>query len=158
MMTSNKDDWETPKELFDKLDKVYHFTLDPCATKGNAKCAKYYTKKDDGLAQSWKRERVFVNPPYGRRIGGWVRKCYKAAKVEDAIVVALLPSRTDTLWFHGYVLNAVGEEYAPYISIKFIRGRLKFEVNGKPVKNSAPFPSVLVQWGGIEHGLSSLEL
>jgi hypothetical protein len=67
-------EWATPQDLFDRLNKEFKFTLDPCATKENAKCKRFYTEKDDGLSKSWKRARVFMNPPYGREIGPWVKK------------------------------------------------------------------------------------
>lgn len=74
MFSSKKDDWETPQWLFDELDKEFHFTIDPCANESNRKCEKYYTKEQDGLTKCWKGETVFCNPPYGRKIGKWVKK------------------------------------------------------------------------------------
>lgn len=53
LTSSNTDEWATPQDLFDKLDATFHFTLDPCATPENAKCAKFYTKEQDGLKQDW---------------------------------------------------------------------------------------------------------
>ena len=130
-LTSNREDWETPQKLFDELDKVHHFTLDPCATPENTKCKKYYTKEDDGLSKSWQGEKVFCNPPYGRNIKDWVKKCAE----EDCDVVMLIPARTDTSYFHDYIYGKA--------EITFLRGRLKFESGGVP-GNSAPFPSMLV--------------
>lgn len=135
-MTSEKDDWETPQALFDELDAKYHFTLDPCSTHANAKCDKHYTVEEDGLSQDWTDETVFCNPPYGRRIGEWFEKCAREAENGTKIVL-LVPSRTDTRYFHEYVYKKPG------IRIEFIRGRLKFEVSGEPL-NSSPFPSMLV--------------
>ena len=74
LYSSRTSEWETPQKLFDELNKEFHFTLDPCATKENAKCKKFYTKEDDGLSKDWLNERVFMNPPYGREIGKWVKK------------------------------------------------------------------------------------
>lgn len=76
LFTSDKNYWETPKALFDKLNNRYHFTLDPCSSNENAKCKKHYTLADNGLTKSWKNEIVFMNPPYGRDIGKWVEKAY----------------------------------------------------------------------------------
>jgi len=67
-------EWATPQELFDQLNKEFNFTLDPCATKENAKCPKFYTKEDDGLSRDWTGEKIFMNPPYGREIGKWIKK------------------------------------------------------------------------------------
>lgn len=119
-------EWSTPQDLFDRLNEEFHFTLDPCATKKNAKCQKFYTKEDDGLSRDWSGERVFMNPPYGREIGKWV------AKIAYEGGVALLPARTDTRWFHDYIYGKA--------EIRFLKGRLKFGES----KNSAPFPSMVV--------------
>lgn len=120
LMSSNKHDWETPQELFDKLNKEYNFTLDPCASDDNHKCAKYYTEETDGLSQSWEGETVFCNPPYGRYIKEWVKKCHDESK--HAKVVMLIPARTDTSYFHDYIYHKA--------DIEFIRGRLRFEIGG----------------------------
>ena len=141
-MTSERDDWETPQALFDKLDAVYHFTLDPCSTHENAKCAKHYTIEEDGLSRSWKGETVFCNPPYGRNIAAWVRKC--AEESSHAEVVMLIPSRTDTAYFHDHIYKKPG------VHVEFIRGRLKFERGGVALQ-SAPFPSMLVRWDRQDH-------
>ena len=80
MFSSKTDLWATPQEFFDELDSEFSFTLDPCATPENAKCKKYYTKVEDGLNQDWQGEKVFCNPPYGREIKKWVKKCYMESK------------------------------------------------------------------------------
>ena len=121
-MTSERDDWETPQALFDELDAIHHFTLDPCSTHANAKCAKHYTAEEDGLAQSWEGETVYCNPPYGRNLGEWVRKC--AEESRHAKIVLLIPARTDTRYFHDYIYRKPG------VKVDFIRGRLKFERGG----------------------------
>lgn len=76
MFTSNTAEWATPQAFFDELNKEFNFTLDPCATPQNAKCARFFTKEVDGLAQSWRGEVVYCNPPYGRDIGKWVAKAH----------------------------------------------------------------------------------
>lgn len=134
MFSSKKDDWETPQEVFDKLKEEFHFTLDPCADENNHKCKKYFTREQNGLLQDWKSETVFCNPPYGRKIGLWVRKCYLHGKNGDGLAVMLIPARTDTKWFHEYIYNNKNAE------IRFLKGRLKFGGS----KNSAPFPSMIV--------------
>ena len=130
MFSSKTDLWETPKDLFDKLNKEFHFALDVCATPENAKCEEFYTKEQDGLKQPWKGT-VWCNPPYGRQIGEWVRRAFLASKSGNTVVM-LLPARTDTRWFHEYIYGKA--------EIRFIRGRLKFGGS----KNSAPFPSMVV--------------
>ena len=132
MFSSKTDLWETPQDLFDKLNNEFQFTLDVCATPENAKCDKFYTKEQDGLKHPWKGT-VWCNPPYGRVIGQWVRRALFAS-VSGSTVVMLLPARTDTKWFHDYIYKRNNVE------IRFIRGRLKFGGS----KNSAPFPSMVV--------------
>lgn len=129
MMSSKTDMWETPKWLFDQLNDIYRFTLDVCAVPENAKCERFFTPEQDGLAQEWTGT-CWMNPPYGREIGKWVKKAYESAQ-KGATVVCLLPARTDTSWWHDYCMK--GE-------ITFLRGRLKFG----QAKNSAPFPSAIV--------------
>lgn len=131
LFSSERDDWETPPILFRQLNEKYHFTLDVCATKENAKCQRYFTKEENGLEQDWGRHSAFMNPPYGRAIINWVRKAYLASQ-QGATVVCLLPSRTDTAWWHDYVI--------PYGKITFLRGRIRFV----DALYSAPFPSAVV--------------
>ncbi|WP_254778353.1 phage N-6-adenine-methyltransferase [Aneurinibacillus thermoaerophilus] len=131
MFSSASDEWPTPQSFFDELNREFNFTLDPCATHENAKCPEYFTKENDGLAQDWSGHVVFMNPPYGREIGQWVRKAYEES-VKGATVVCLLPARVDTRWFHDYIYHRA--------EIRFIKGRLKFGDS----KNSAPFPSMVV--------------
>ncbi len=135
MFSSKSDEWETPQDLFDKLNNVFNFTLDPCSTDENHKCDKYYTIKDDGLSKCWKGETIFVNPPYGNSLKHWVKKCYEESKY--AKIVMLIPARTDTHYQHEYIFK-----YAK--AICYIRGRLKFinKLNKKEL--SAPFPSQIV--------------
>ena len=137
MLSSEDMTWETPQDFFDELNKEFNFTLDPCATPETAKCKKFYTKEDDGLAQDWGGEVVFCNPPYGSAIKDWVRKCYMQSTNTflDTLVVMLIPARTDTLYFHKYIYNRA--------EIRFIKGRLKFVGNQKG-SGSAPFPSMIV--------------
>lgn len=135
MMTSRRNDWETPQQLFELLDATYGFTLDPCCTHANAKCEKHYTEEEDGLAQSWEGEVVFCNPPYGREIGKWVKKCSDESK--HAKVVMLIPARTDTAYFHDYIYGKA--------KVTFLRGRLKFELGGVALQ-CAPFPSMVVEF------------
>lgn len=135
MFSSETDLWGTPQNFFDNLNKEFNFTLDPCATSENAKCKKYFTINENGLTQNWEGETVFCNPPYGRAIKDWVKKCYEESKKPNTTVVMLIPARTDTTYFHDYIYHKVRE-------IRFVRGRLKFEGGGRL---GIPRPS-LVWW------------
>lgn len=130
--SSKTNEWSTPQDFFDELDKEFNFTLDPCSTSENAKCAKYFTVEDDGLKQDWSNDVVFMNPPYGREIKHWIKKAYEE-HIKGATVVCLIPSRTDTTYWHDYIFGKASD-------IRFLRGRLKFGDS----KNSAPFPSAVI--------------
>lgn len=132
MFSSKSNEWATPQDLFDKLNQQYHFTLDPCASIENHKCDMYYTIEDNGLTKNWGGQTVFCNPPYGREIYEWVSKCYQES-LNGTKIVLLIPSRTDTKYFHEFLYNR------PNVKIQFIKGRLKFGGSN----NSAPFPSLL---------------
>lgn len=134
---SEKDDWETPQSLFDKLHEHFHFTLDAAASDSNHKLPRYYTKETDGLAQDWGGERVFCNPPYGNvETGLWTQKCWEEAQKPNTLVVLLIPARTDRKSFHDFIYNKPG------VTVHFLKGRLKFEDHGQSV-GTAPFPSML---------------
>lgn len=134
------DVWATPQWLFDALNKEFGFTLDPCSDGTNAKCPKFYTPRENGLLRDWGTETVFMNPPYSE-VDEWMRKAYGAAQ-EGATVVCLVPARTDTRWWHEYVMK--GE-------VRLIRGRLKFG----NAENSAPFPSAIAVFRPREFKLVS---
>ena len=133
MFSSQTDLWETPQDLFDKLDKIFQFQIDVCATPENAKCKTFFTPEIDGLKQDWKGI-CWMNPPYGRQIGKWMKKAYESSLC-GATVVCLVPARTDIAWWHEYAMRGY---------IEFVRGRLKFG----NAKNSAPFPSAIVVFKG----------
>lgn len=133
MMSSNTDMWETPQDFFDKLNAEFGFQTDVCALPENAKCLNFYTPEIDGLKQDWNGV-CWMNPPYGRVISDWVKKAFESAKMGGTTVVALLPARTDTRYFHDYIYGKA--------EIRFLKGRLKFGDS----KNSAPFPSMVVIW------------
>lgn len=135
-------EWETPDWLFERLDGVFHFTLDVCASEENAKCEEFFDVEDDGLAQDWGTNICFCNPPFGRgTLLAWMRKAYESA-LKGATVVCLIPSRTDTRWWASYVMKAN--------EILFVKGRIKFMVVGageigESIEAApAPFPSVIV--------------
>ena len=127
--SSKTDLWATPNDFFKKYDDIFHFTTDVCASHENAKCENYYSLYNDGLEHEWTGP-CWMNPPYGREIGAWMKKAYESS-LTGATVVCLVPSRTDTKWWHDYAMK--GE-------IEFIKGRLKFGGH----KNPAPFPSAVI--------------
>lgn len=146
MFSSKSNEWETPEELFHQLNEKYHFNLDPASTDENAKCENHYTIADNGLLKDWGGCNVFVNPPYGREIGKWVKKSYEESLKPNTTIVMLIPARTDTAWFHDYCTKG---------KLTFLRGRLKFINKSLPSYHQnkdfkvspAPFPSMIVVFG-----------
>ena len=129
MMASGRDDWETPPGIFEPLHAEFGFTLDVCASAESAKCADYFTLDDDALSRPWIGV-CWMNPPYGKQIGAWMRHAWHAAQA-GATVVCLVPARTDAHWWHDYAMQ--GE-------VRFVRGRIRFM--GAP--HNAPFPSAII--------------
>lgn len=156
MFSSIKLDYSTPQGVFDQLNKEFNFNIDACANENNHKVSTYFNG-DDGLKKRWAKVfkyspyypdeqevngRVFVNPPYGREIGKWLQKGWEEFYIHcncDTIVF-LIPSRTDTRWFHDYIMSTTENSYRGATEIRFVKGRLKFQ----GAINSAPFPSAIV--------------
>ena len=129
--SSKTEMWATPQKVFDELnDEFGPLDLDVCAVAENAKCADFFSPEDDGLKQDWSNRACWMNPPYGRTIKEWMRKAWEESQ-RGATVVCLVPSRTDTAWWHDYAARG---------QVRFLRGRIKFG----DAKNSAPFPSAVV--------------
>lgn len=141
--SSATDQWPTPQWLFDALDAEFGFDLDVCASPEHAKCRRYYSPAVDGLQQTWEGV-CWMNPPYGRGIGSWVRKAHESAR-NGATVCCLLPARTDTKWWHRHVMHAT--------EIRFLKGRLRFG----NAKAGAPFPSAIVVFGAPKPEITSVD-
>lgn len=118
--------WATPRALYARLDREFQFTDDPCPLGGA-----------EGLERPWGR-RVFLNPPYGRKINLWLYKALGELERGTELVAALLPTRTDTIWFHDLVLARADE-------VRFLRGRIHFNEG----RGRAPFPSMIVVWRSL---------
>lgn len=124
LFKSEFQNWKTPKAFYQELNKEFNFDFDPCPANPDF----------DGLSIDW-GERNFVNPPYNQ-IKLWASKAFDQSRRLGKLVVMLIPSRTDTKWWHDYIMGAD--------EIRFIKGRLKFNDQ----KNSAPFPSAIIIFNG----------
>jgi site-specific DNA-methyltransferase (adenine-specific) len=131
MFSGKRQDWATPVQLFRHLDAEFHFTLDAAADPDTATTAAFFSSSDDSLGHDW-HGTVWMNPPYGRKIETWLYHAQVAA-LHGATVVALVPARTDTGWWHRRCMTAS--------EIRFLRGRLCFDDNPR---KRAPFPSAIV--------------
>lgn len=130
MFSSKIQTYETPWDLFARLNLEFNFTLDVCALPHTSKCSLFFTPETDGLSQDWSRHVCWMNPPYDN-CAQWMEKAHTEA-LKGAIVVCLIPARTDTKYFYNYAMKAS--------EIRFIKGRLKFGDS----TNSAPFPSAII--------------
>lgn len=168
MFSSVKQDWETPQQLFDKYNEEYNFIIDLAASSNNAKCSFYFDESDDSLSKNWTEWCTdrwgWVNPPYGLELPKWVKKCFDEMLL-GAKIVALIPARTETKYFHKYIWDKKTGQARPGILVEFLEGRVTFGsdnywqwvweqeyINGKEnklykkygKKNTAPFPSMIV--------------
>lgn len=150
--SSNKDEWETPPEIFDPLNAEFDFDLDPCATKENSKCEMYFTIEKDGHHRPWAESGykcAFINPPYSK-LKFWIAKSAEESK-RGMTCVMLIPARTDTKAWHSYIYDYDSRRFRHGVEVRFIPGRVTFWENGKPAvsnktgkKQCAPFPSAIV--------------
>jgi phage N-6-adenine-methyltransferase len=144
LFSSKSNEWSTPQALYDRLNREFKFDVDVAASELNHKCPTYWTQERDALNLNWAAPyyqdggRFWCNPPYGRVLDKWVRKCYRESR-KGCLVVALLFARTDTAWFHDYCMEAS--------EIRFIRGRLQF-TSREGKTGQAPAPSMVVVWDG----------
>lgn len=131
----NHDNWKTPSDFYNKLNKEFNFNFDPCPLNHNISLW-------NGLEIEWK-ERNFINPPYSRKLKeAFINKAYQES-LKGKLCVMLLPVSTSTKIFHEIIL--------PNAKIKFIKGRIKFEghnTKNELVKNkSGMHDSMLVIFG-----------
>jgi phage N-6-adenine-methyltransferase len=137
----------TPWDFFTLLHERFSFTLDAAALPHNAKCERFFTPEDDGLAQSWAGERVWCNPPYSD-IEPWVAKAWSEKRAH--LVVMLLPAnRTEQGWWQRQV-EPYRDSYAQGVRVEFLPGRLRFIKHGHDrvePNQRPPFGCCLLVWG-----------
>ena len=138
MPPSAREDWATPPEVFGPLHEEFCFTLDVCAQAHNTKCPRFISPEENGLLQPWEGAACWMNPPYGRVLKDWTEKAHREAHL-GATVVALVPARTDTRWFHEHVLG--------HAEVRFVKGRIKFV----GAEHGAPFPCINIVWRPGHH-------
>lgn len=135
--SSSSDEYATPQDLWRRLNSEFQFTVDVAAARWNKKCRRYFSAASDGLKQDWGFNRCWCNPPYSQ-LKLWLKKADESAQ-KGALVVMLIPARTDTKAFHAYLWDAEKHCPRPGIELRFVPGRLKFN----NTVNSAPFPSLI---------------
>jgi site-specific DNA-methyltransferase (adenine-specific) len=149
--SSKKQDWATPNDLFNELDRHIGFVLDAAASEWNAKCHNYYDEEDNGLDQGW-FGCTWINPPYSRGLGNWVHKAAtEHTKGNTSMIAMLIPARPDTRYWHEWVF--------PYANaILFIKGRIKFIQRDGTPGDAAPFPSCVIFYTKEDHSETYHEL
>jgi phage N-6-adenine-methyltransferase len=147
--SSNSNEWQTPRWLFDRLNTEFGFDLDCAATAENALCPRFYTAEQDALKQDWGKDGTtgFLNPPYGKLIGRFVPYAFsQTERAAHLTVVMLIPARVDTKWWHAA---------CPFGEVRFLKGRIGFvnptlpsyRADGVFKVSPAPFPSAIVILG-----------
>lgn len=138
--SSKTEEWGSPPHIVTHYARLHNVWHDVCATPGRQVFPSFFSPEQDGLAQSWGHLRCWMNPPYGRPIRDWIKKAHDETRVlhRCPIVVALLPVRTDTAWWHDFIQHKA--------DVRFIRGRLKFTDTEGKAKWAAPFPSCIAIW------------
>lgn len=131
--SSDRQNWRTPPELFERLNKIFNFRVDLASDGDNALCKRYYTKDDDSLEKPWHVEPgwQWLNPPYGRDLGTWMTKAADEAG-KGARIVVLAFSCTDTRWFRT--------AWGACREIWFFGGRIKFLDPDDPDAKRTPAP------------------
>ncbi len=138
IVESERKEWITPDWLFNKLNEEFHFTLDVCADKNNAKVQRFFTEEDNALKQNWSKDICWMNPPYGNGMNKWIEKAYNESR-KGAMVVCLLPARTATLWFHKFCSQA---------EIRLLRDQLHFQRDdGSRMEFGVTHGSMIVVFG-----------
>lgn len=145
MFSKASDEWSTPQDFWRELDAEFHFDIDVAATRENSKCEEFYTEDTNALTWPWSLSMArgyqpvcWMNPPYSQ-VRQFIAKAADEAR-NGCTVVCLIPSRTDTRWWHEHVWDGEKHQPRPGVEVRFIKGRLKFGGS----KNSAPFPSAIV--------------
>lgn len=145
LFTSKKQTWETPLDLFNLLNTVFHFNIDLCALEDTNKCNLYYNPYINSLSLNWCSLTYWMNPPYGREQIEWIRKASEDSYLYSSTIVCLIPARPDTKVWQEVIFSKAK-------AICFIKGRLKFGGS----KDAAPFPSALIVFGNINNEQYSL--
>lgn len=160
MFSKASDEWSTPQEFFDRLNEEFEFVFDAAATKENRKVGDYfgldhpYPEQRDALAIDWLKfgATFWLNPPYSK-CREFIAKAAQEAQ-RGATVVCLVPSRTDTRWWHEHVWSAEFHQPRRYVEVRFVKGRLKFGGG----KDCAPFPSVVIVFRPHQRGRDAMTL
>ena len=130
---SKSEEYETPKEIFEPLQKEFDIQLDVCATKENNKCDKFFTKEEDALTKDWDKN-FWMNPPFSRNLKKWIQKAYEESQ-KGVTGVSILPVRSNTLWWHKYIIDTKAE-------VRFLKGEIKFSNH----KRGLWLPFAIVIW------------
>ena len=144
LFSKASDEWRTPEDFFVALDAEFGFDVDVAATEDNCWKDSYYgpdhrnPTRRDALVVPWGGLMCWLNPPYSKCREFMAKAAQEALK--GCTVVCLVPSRTDTRWWHEHVWDHAKHQPRAGVEVRFLRGRLAFV----GATNSAPFPSVVI--------------
>lgn len=147
MFSKASDEWGTPLDFFRSLDAEFEFDADMAASSLNNLKANYWgldhvlPERRNALVFRWPAI-CWLNPPYSRCREFVAKAAEEASK--GSTVVCLVPSRTDTRWWHEYVWDREKHQPRAGVEVRFVKGRLKFG----GAENGAPFPSVVIIFRG----------
>ena len=135
LFSSENHDWETPGDLFHAVNQEFKFDLDAAANESNAKLGSFISPTEDALSLDWslKGKSIWLNPPYGRTIGKWLKKAY-CESLKGCTVVVLTMVRSDTKWWQEWAMKAA--------EIRLIEGRVHFKRGQE--SGPSPAPSALI--------------
>lgn len=147
MGSSDKQNWLTPKPIFETYNKVYNFTTDICTNQSNhLGTPLFFTEENDGLANHDKWQgNIWCNPPYSDT-ETWIEFCRKYAVEQGrGTAVMLIAARTDTERFHKYIWDTKNQKPRDNTVVYFLKSRIKFldAETGQP-RYPAFFPSMIV--------------
>ena len=157
------DEWRTPQAFFEALDAEFGFDVDVAATAENRWCETYFgpdhhhADRRDALVIPWFNSVCWMNPPYSK-VRAFMEKAAAEAQCGQT-VVCLVPSRTDTKWWHAHVWDRDKNQPRPGVEVRFVKGRIVFlGADGQPMRDKkgrivgAPFPSVVIVFRPVEVG------
>lgn len=122
--TDARDEWRTPRFVFDYMARRFNFRLDVAATNENKLCNSWYTREHDALKQDWHLYPAWCNPPYSK-LDPWLAKAVEEAG-RGCTTVMLLPTPSGEERWGRWLYDTASE-------VIFINGRLAFlDSGGKP--------------------------
>ena len=107
----------TPEEIWEDLSKEFKFTVDACASSKNHLVKRYWTKENSALDKNWDNEVVYCHPMYDGKIPKFVKKSFE----HNCLTVFLLPSSTNSVYFHKYFWDFSKHQPKKNVEVRFLK-------------------------------------